>query len=289
MTMEPSDPPPAEVKKEVQAHFGSLAEQYRQRNYEEALKRGKYPDIYMRHQHMLGMLNGKSHGRALEVGIGSGRMLSDLHGRGYEVYGVDLSPDMARTAGRLFQEAHGRAARVAAADLENLCFADATFDLVVLAGVIEYLPDPERALSEIARVLAPGGVLIISVRNKFNLGRPLIAFRDLFASLPGVGSLVTKSMNGLRSLFGREPDRDIVFARRDLPWRFRSAMRRHGLETQQQAFYHFTVIPGFVERRFPRPCIALGVKLERLSHTAMGYLGRGCIFKARKAVPARTS
>jgi ubiquinone/menaquinone biosynthesis C-methylase UbiE len=282
VTVRPAEPAP-DVKKEVQAHFGALAARYRQQNYEDALRRGKYPDIFMRHRHMLELLDGIPAGRALEIGVGSGQMQVDLHARGHDVYGVDLSPDMARAAARLFRESHGRDGRLASADLERLCFADATFDLVVLAGVIEYLPDPARALAEIARVLRPGGWLVISVRNRFSLGRPLVALRDLLASYAVVGPLVRGAMAGTRRLLGREPDRGAVFARRDLPWRFRRALAAHGLVSEARAFYHFSIVPPSIERRFPGPCIGAGMRLERLSRTPLGWLGRGCIFKARRA------
>lgn len=274
---------PHQVKEQVRAHFAGLAAAYHLRNYETPVKRDKYPDIYMRHCHILALLDGQTAGRALEVGIGAGQMMADLRVRGYQVYGVDLSSEMALSA-RTFLEgrAPNRANCIAAADVEHLCFADGSFDLVVAAGVIEYLPETARALSEIARVLTVGGTAILSVRNRFALGRPLIAIRDLLASLPGIGAAVELAMRCLRALLRRDPDRGKVFARRELPWRFRRDLRRCGLVPLEQAFYHFSVFPPAFERSFPTFCITVGTRLERLSRTPLGYVGRGLIVKARK-------
>lgn len=272
-------------KDRVRDHFDRLAADYRLRNYEEALARGKYPDIFVRHQRILKLLPAAP-GRCLEIGVGSGEMLVQLHARGHEAYGVDLAPAMARQAQRRFLDATGGRPRLAVADLERLCFRDAAFDLVVLAGVIEYAADPEPALAEIARVLRPGGTVILSVRNLVCLGRPLVAARDLLAASPLASPAVAGLMRAWRAVVRRRGTEEAVAARREVPWRFRRRLRAHGLEPVGQAFYHFSVLPGPIERRAPRLAVSLGLRLESLSRTPLGYLGRGCIFVARRAEPA---
>ncbi len=275
-------PETAEVKRQVGDHFGSLAGQYHHLNYEAAVQRGKYPDIHMRHLRILSMLDGCPRGRALEIGVGGGELLAALHQNGQEAFGVDLSPEMAASArSRVAAEVGGRV-KVAAADLEHLCFPAGSFDLVVAAGVIEYLPAAGPGLAEIARVLKPNGVAIVSIRNRFSLGRPLVALRNLLEDYSFTAPLVRAAMTLYRRLARRAPDADPVFARRDLPWRFRGEMRRHGLRPIGQAFYHFSVFPGMLERRFPRFCIGTGMRLEARGRTLLGYLGRGCIVMARK-------
>ena len=210
-------------------------------------------------------------------------MLTDLYTRGHEVYGIDLSAEMVKGAHDFFaQSVQSTNPRIAVADMEHLCFPDGHFDLVVAAGVIEYLPDPRLALSEISRVLRTGGIAIFSIRNLFSLGKPLLAVRDLLSQYPIIGSAMSRGMSFLRFLLNRKPDRKHVFARYDVPWQFRKIMREFGLHTLKQAFYHFSIVPWVVERKYPKPCIKIGVKLEGLSRTPLGYLGRGCIFMARK-------
>jgi SAM-dependent methyltransferase len=113
----------------------------------------------------------------LEVGGGQGelaeRMQTEL---GAAVTFLDQSERMVELA---------RARRVADAhvgDVQSLPFADATFDTAVAAWMLYHVPDLDRALGEIARVLEPGGRLV-AVTNSV---RHLEELRDLFGSiLPG--------------------------------------------------------------------------------------------------------
>ena len=99
--------------------------------------------------------------RVLDVPTGSGVALRGLRpGQGLEVVAVDISTTMLgraeATAARL-----GVADQVATtvADVDDLPFDDATFDLVVSFTGLHCFPDPHRAIGEMVRVLAPGGVI----------------------------------------------------------------------------------------------------------------------------------
>jgi SAM-dependent methyltransferase len=100
-------------------------------------------------------------GRVLEVGGGEGalsrRIAEEL---GAEVVMVDQSERMVDLA-----RAVGVDARVA--DVQELPFADATFEVVVAAWMLYHVTDLERGLAEIARVLVPGGRLV-AVTNSFH-------------------------------------------------------------------------------------------------------------------------
>jgi SAM-dependent methyltransferase len=101
--------------------------------------------------------------RALDAGCGLGYGARILQAAGaLSVDGVDVS-DATVEAARM--EA-GEAVQLAVADVAALPFADDTFDLVVCFEVIEHIDERERALDELARVLAPGGVLAISSPNR---------------------------------------------------------------------------------------------------------------------------
>jgi SAM-dependent methyltransferase len=96
--------------------------------------------------------------RILDAGCGTGGML-DLF-RGWpdaEATGVDLSPEALRFS-------HGRGhRRLVGCDLTLLPFRSGSFDVVTALDVIEHVPDDVRAISEISRVLRPGGILVASV------------------------------------------------------------------------------------------------------------------------------
>jgi SAM-dependent methyltransferase len=104
------------------------------------------------------MLDGLAPGRALDAACGTGRHAAELVRRGYEVDGFDLTPEMLAVAARQVPDA-----RFAEADLTAIPFADARFEVVVCGLAIAHLAQPEAAIAELARVLAPGGRLLISV------------------------------------------------------------------------------------------------------------------------------
>lgn len=93
--------------------------------------------------------------RILDAGCGSGRMLDELRSRG-TVIGVDANADAVAATRR-----RGHAARRCA--IEQMPFADATFDLVTCLDVIEHTPDDRRTLRELRRVTRPGGTLVVTV------------------------------------------------------------------------------------------------------------------------------
>jgi ArsR family transcriptional regulator len=103
-------------------------------------------------------------GDLVDVGTGTGRMIELLGPAARSAIGVDRSPEMLRLArGRI--EAKGLAhARVQAGDFYALPLADAAADTLVLHQVLHFADDPLAALTECARVLRPGGrVLVIDL------------------------------------------------------------------------------------------------------------------------------
>lgn len=95
--------------------------------------------------------------RFLDAGCGSGRNMADLALRG-TVSGVELAPSSLEVA-----RARG-AGEVRAGSLEEpLPFGDASFDLAVALDVLEHLPDDALAWDELARVVVPGGRLVVTV------------------------------------------------------------------------------------------------------------------------------
>jgi len=101
-------------------------------------------------------------GRLLDVGTGTGRMIELLGARAGAATGVDLSPAMLRLArGRL--DAAGLAnAEVRLADMDALPLPDGAVDTVVLHQVLHFAQAPAAVLAEGARVLAPGGRLLVA-------------------------------------------------------------------------------------------------------------------------------
>jgi phosphatidylethanolamine/phosphatidyl-N-methylethanolamine N-methyltransferase len=103
-------------------------------------------------------------GRILEVGVGTGISLPD-YARHNRLVGVDLSEPMLRKAQERVEEfGLTNVESLAVMDAERLAFPDDSFDVVVAQYVITTVPNPEATLDEFARVLKPGGEIILVSR-----------------------------------------------------------------------------------------------------------------------------
>jgi phosphatidylethanolamine/phosphatidyl-N-methylethanolamine N-methyltransferase len=100
-------------------------------------------------------------GRILEVGVGTGISLPD-YSRANRLVGVDYSEPMLRKAQeRVVEQGLDNVEALAVMDAKHLAFPDQSFDVVVAQYVITAVPEPEAALDEFARVLKPGGEIIL--------------------------------------------------------------------------------------------------------------------------------
>jgi phosphatidylethanolamine/phosphatidyl-N-methylethanolamine N-methyltransferase len=100
-------------------------------------------------------------GRILEVGVGTGISLPG-YDRRLRLVGVDLSEPMLRKArARVRAQRLAHVDGLAVMDARRLAFADAAFDVVVAQYVITAVPQPEATLDEFARVVKPGGEIIL--------------------------------------------------------------------------------------------------------------------------------
>jgi ubiquinone/menaquinone biosynthesis C-methylase UbiE len=96
--------------------------------------------------------------RVLEVGCGRGELAARLVAEGIGVVALDQSPRMVELT-----RARGVDARVG--DVQELPFANGEFDVAVANHMLYHVPDIDRALAELARVLPPGGVLVASTNG----------------------------------------------------------------------------------------------------------------------------
>jgi SAM-dependent methyltransferase len=102
--------------------------------------------------------------RVLEVGCGWGEFAERVIGElGVELVAVDLSP-------RMVELARGRRVDARVGDVQSLPFADGAFDCAVANWMLYHVPDLDRALAELARVLRPGGRLVAATNGLLHLG-----------------------------------------------------------------------------------------------------------------------
>lgn len=110
------------------------------------------------------LLDATPSSRVLEVGVGGGNVLEGISGM---QFGIDLSPFiLGKARARL-----GGCANLVRSDAMALPFRDGAFDRVYCSEVLEHVLDPESVIREMHRVLAPGGVAVISVPNEALINR----------------------------------------------------------------------------------------------------------------------
>ena len=104
--------------------------------------------------------------RVLEVGCGAGFLAIALAQRGYTVHAIDHSAAMiALTQKHAKQKSVDNRIHATIGDLNNLTFENQSFHLIVALGVVIWLHNLKKALAEIARVLTPGGYVVLSMNN----------------------------------------------------------------------------------------------------------------------------
>jgi ubiquinone/menaquinone biosynthesis C-methylase UbiE/DNA-binding transcriptional ArsR family regulator len=112
--------------------------------------------VEARMRHMLGA----SVGRLVDIGTGTGRMIELFGSSADHAIGVDRSPEMLRLARAKLDGLDGWELRQG--DITALPLNEASADTVILHQVLHFIPAPEAALAEAARLLAPGGRLLIA-------------------------------------------------------------------------------------------------------------------------------
>jgi SAM-dependent methyltransferase len=204
------------------------------------------------------VLRGCPGGALLDAGCGPGMMvrhLLDERPGDFAVTGCDRSAAMVDAA----RDRAGKAARISVGDIEEMPFADGAFDVALAMGVLEYV-EAGPSLREIARVLRPGGLAVVTMLN------PRSPYRLCEWGLRGPGR------TGIEAL---------------TPRRLRHELWRAGLQPVDTLFYDVTVlVPPFdrlVRRWYRRWRAHPGTTVGR---GVAGRLGTGYLIAARRVAGA---
>ncbi|HEY7801262.1 MAG TPA: class I SAM-dependent methyltransferase [Dehalococcoidia bacterium] len=179
----------------------------------------------------------------LDAGCGSGRVFQyqfDEQQRPARIVGVDMTDE---PAGNRNIDDAGRA------DLAALPFRDATFDIAISSHVAEHLTQPERVFDELARVVKPGGRLLILTPNRWHYVTVSSAL------LPHSFHLKFNSSRGVD-----EHDIFPTVYKANTARRLRSLYDGAGFEVEQ--LYQFETEPEYLA--FSLPTYAAGVGFERV-------------------------
>jgi SAM-dependent methyltransferase len=191
--------------------------------------------------------------RVLEVGAGSGRLRQALQNLADEYVGIDVDGSVLDWADRLGRS--GSATHLAKATGNHLPFSEASFSAVVMVRVYHRFTDPTAVFAEVARVLRPGGVLVVAV-----LPKPSVALllRDVWTSLQSPGGYswtVLSPQNRVELKSGQHPG--FVETAQLSRWRFGQA----GFEIVRELGCGFEELP--FPRMLPRSIwVQFGVNLR---------------------------
>ncbi|MES3005126.1 MAG: class I SAM-dependent methyltransferase [Patescibacteria group bacterium] len=167
----------------------------------------------------------------LDVGCGTGALMKELEVYG-EVFGVDFSEQAVD-----FCKSRG-IKNIKRSIMEELLHEDKTFDLVLALDVLEHIPDDKKGLSEIYRVLKPGGVVII--------------FVPAFSFLWGVTDVVSQH-------FRRYTKPEII-----------RAAESTNFKVLYSSYFNFLLFPPILLARFITNLFRLKISSE--NHTGSGLL-----------------
>ena len=104
-------------------------------------------------------------GRILEIGVGTGISLP-FYSKDTRLVGADISEDMLKVARKRVETLGlSNVESLEIGDAENLRFEDSSFDVVMAQYVVSAVPNPQKALDEFARVVKPGGEIVIATRQ----------------------------------------------------------------------------------------------------------------------------
>ncbi len=131
-----------------------------------------YADLIDQAQPELSKTNPDARLKVLDAGIGTGALavaLASRCPRPIDLTGLDVSTEMLRRAEKNLNSL-ATSASFQKGDINDLPFADHTFDVVLVAHVIEHMAEPEVALAELSRVLKPGGILVACITQRSSAG-----------------------------------------------------------------------------------------------------------------------
>jgi len=143
-------------------------------------------------------------GRLLDVGCGNGRYLRTMRSLGWQVEGVELNRQSAEFCRSTGLSVHN-------GDLASAQFPSASFDVITARHVIEHIPTPQRFMAELARLLKPGGSLVVETPNFSSLGWALFGTKWYATGIPY--HLMLFSPENLALLAGQH---GLVVVRQDL-------------------------------------------------------------------------
>ncbi len=221
------------------------------------------------------------HSRILDVGSGTGRLVTEAARRGYDVFGLDYSYEMLIKAAAVDKPMDGSGTPFLQGRIEHLPFKSGNFDVIISLGVIPHVKSPEMALRELARLLKPGGTLIFSFDNRIRLVKRL--------DLPVLIKRIMRRIENSTGLVVKK-DQESGPATQFYPT-IRNSLDSLGVKVLEYEAITVELLTVFDHEILPRKLsIPMTLFLDRFTNVPIiGSFGGQCILKAKKCPPSQAS
>ena len=253
---------------------------YHDGNY---LREGPYSPLKFRQQYIERMIeerNLPTGAKILDVGCGPGELVLELTRKGYDAWGVDISSGMVVEARRTLENGGFPGFRqIRVGDIEELDFPDQSCDVVVAAGVLEYLQEDARALSEMRRVLKKDGYLILNVTNRTSY---LTYSEELYLWMkrqPFAKRMLNLAKEGI---LRQGAVSDFPWRRVHSPRQFDRELATLGLRKIKHNYFRFSPLPVPFDSLLRFLCGPAGRYMERLTESPIGFIGGGYLVLCSK-------
>jgi len=211
----------------------------------------------------------------VEIGPGTGNLIQFLatkrcRYRGYDVADSMVAATHAQIAKCFPSDADARCEQ---GDVYNIPVESHSADVMVAAGVIEYLKEPEMAAAELARIARPGGVALISVPNAASLNRNLA--RAL--------SFITTATRAVKKLTRRDKKTPDVERKCCTPTTLQKTFEPAGWNLARTEYYDMELIPYPLNRLAPNVAFAAKRRAESSPVAPRAILANALVAQFAKA------
>jgi SAM-dependent methyltransferase len=223
--------------------------------------------------------------RVVEIGPGTGNLVGFFASRGCHYRAFDAAPAMVDATNVAIERHPGFApgSRCERADIHALPVLDGDVDVVVAAGVVEYLDDPARAMRELARITreasARGGAAFITLPNRSSLNR--IAMSRL-----GFLTNVASTLRGGRRNTAARPD---VRRTAYTPRRFAADIAGGDWRLDRADYYDVEAMPYPLNRIAPRLAFTAKRQTESSPLLPKSLLANGMVLTLTRQASSSTS
>jgi ubiquinone/menaquinone biosynthesis C-methylase UbiE len=212
-------------------------------------------------------------GAVLDAGCGPGVLVDELvRGAKCEFWGVDASRQMVSRATERY--AGWPRVHFAVGRVEDLDFPSESFDAVLSMGVLEYLADTVSAVTEMYRVLKPGGTLIVTLPNAQSPFR--IWQRRVWQPILRRLSMLNRWIPALERLVPPVQHHEFRYSTH------RMIYEELGASIEDTVYYNFKPFPSPLDLLLRPLQLWISARLERYGRSRMRFLGTGFIVKIRK-------